>query len=164
MKKRLSFARAIVNNPEVLILDEPTSGVDSESRVVMRELIENLSKEGKTIFFSSHDLEEVQKICSHISILKKGQILFEGSLKDIKEKFGYSEVFVVMKDSESVSKFIKKIQGLGNNIKVNGNTISFIPTKSCSQDLKSEDIISTWTNKSNLEEVYLDVLSSKLKE
>ena len=61
MKKRLSFARALINDPDILVLDEPTSGVDPESRILIRNLMKNLVESGKTIFFSSHDLEEVQK-------------------------------------------------------------------------------------------------------
>jgi ABC-2 type transport system ATP-binding protein len=83
MKKRLSFAKSIIHDPEILILDEPTSGVDFESRVIIREIITELHEKGSTIFLSSHDLEEVRKICTDIIIINQGQIQFQGKLNDI---------------------------------------------------------------------------------
>ncbi|MDR2624027.1 MAG: ABC transporter ATP-binding protein [Methanobrevibacter sp.] len=86
MKKRLLFARAIVHNPQILILDEPTNGVDLESRLIMRNLIKKFASEDKIIFFSSHDLNEVQKICTKIIILNKGEKMFDGTLEELKIK------------------------------------------------------------------------------
>ncbi|MDR2873562.1 MAG: ABC transporter ATP-binding protein [Methanobrevibacter sp.] len=83
MKKRLSFAKSIIHDPEVLILDEPTSGVDFESRLIIREIIKELHEKGSTIFLSSHDLEEVRKICTDIIIINQGQIQVQGKLNDI---------------------------------------------------------------------------------
>jgi len=83
MRKRLSFAKSIVHNPEILILDEPTSGVDFESRVIIRELIKELHEKGSTIFLSSHDLGEVYKLCTDIIIINHGKIQIQGKLKEI---------------------------------------------------------------------------------
>ncbi|MDR2829690.1 MAG: ABC transporter ATP-binding protein [Methanobrevibacter sp.] len=80
MKKRLCIARSLIPNPELLILDEPTSGLDPESRVLIRKILKNLTIKDKTIFISSHDLEEVQKTCSHIGILNKGELILNTSL------------------------------------------------------------------------------------
>ncbi|MDR1818921.1 MAG: ABC transporter ATP-binding protein [Methanobrevibacter sp.] len=87
MKKRLLFARAIVHNPLILILDEPTNGIDLESRLIVRNLIKKFANENKIILFSSHDLNEVQKICTNIIILNKGEKRFDGTLEELKIKY-----------------------------------------------------------------------------
>lgn len=87
MKKRLLFARAIVHDPQILILDEPTSGVDLESRLIMRNLIKKLADEDKIIFLSSHDLNEVQKLCTNLIILNKGEKMFDGTLEELKIEY-----------------------------------------------------------------------------
>ncbi len=101
MKKRLSFARAIINDPDILVLDEPTSGIDPESRILIRDLMRNFVKKGKTIFFSSHDLEEVQKISSILSVLNNGKIIFNGTLEEFINTFGHTVVFCHMNSPEN---------------------------------------------------------------
>jgi ABC-2 type transport system ATP-binding protein len=85
--KRLAIVRCLISDPELLILDEPTLGVDPESRHLIRELLKDLSAKGKMIFISSHDLGEIQKICSHLPIIKKGNILFKGSLDELIKQY-----------------------------------------------------------------------------
>jgi ABC-2 type transport system ATP-binding protein len=87
MKKRLLFARGIVHDPQVLILDEPTNGIDLESKVLMRNLIKKFANEKKTIFFSSHDLNEVEKVCTNLAIISKGEKVFNGKLDELKSKY-----------------------------------------------------------------------------
>lgn len=84
MKKRISLARSLIADPDLLILDEPISGLDPESRILIRNILKNLQKEGKTIFFASHDLDEIEKIATDIIIIKNGKILFDGELNDVK--------------------------------------------------------------------------------
>jgi ABC-2 type transport system ATP-binding protein len=83
MKQRLSLAAALLSNPEVLVLDEPTNGLDPEGIKQMRELIISIAQEGKTIIISSHILDEIQKMCSHYCILKNGKKLMQGSISDL---------------------------------------------------------------------------------
>ncbi|MFT6001993.1 MAG: ABC-type multidrug transport system ATPase subunit [Flavobacteriales bacterium] len=83
MKQRLALAAALLSNPEVLVLDEPTNGLDPEGIRQMRELIISIAKEGKTIIISSHILDEIQKMCSHYAILKHGKLLKQGAIGDI---------------------------------------------------------------------------------
>jgi len=83
MKQRLSLAAALLSNPEVLVLDEPTNGLDPEGIKQMRELIISIAKEGKTIIISSHILDEIQKMCDHYCILKHGKKLMQGSISDL---------------------------------------------------------------------------------
>jgi len=87
MKQRLSIAVALLNQPELLILDEPTNGLDPNGIIEMRELFKRLNQEqGITILISSHLLGEIEKLVSHVGIIHKGQLLFEGTLQDLIQK------------------------------------------------------------------------------
>lgn len=83
MKQRLALASALLSDPEVLVLDEPTNGLDPQGINQMRELILSIADEGKTIIISSHLLDEVQKICSHVAILKNGKLIKQGSIDEL---------------------------------------------------------------------------------
>jgi ABC-2 type transport system ATP-binding protein len=89
MKQRLAIASAMLNNPEVLILDEPTNGLDPEGIIQIREIIKSIANQGTTIILASHLLDEVEKVCSHVIILKKGVSLYCGSVAGITAKNGY---------------------------------------------------------------------------
>lgn len=75
MKQRLAIGAALLGNPEVLIFDEPTNGLDPVGIAEIRELIKKLSLEGKTIIMASHLLDEVEKVCTHVAILKQGTLI-----------------------------------------------------------------------------------------
>lgn len=83
MKQRLAIASAMLNDPEILVLDEPTNGLDPEGIAEIRELIVSIAKEGKTILIASHILDEIEKICTHVAILKKGNLLEIGPLHEV---------------------------------------------------------------------------------
>ncbi len=84
MKQRLSLARTLAHDPDVLILDEPASGLDPRARVEIRELLGELANMGKTIFFSSHILADVEDVCSHIGIVEAGELIIQGSIDELK--------------------------------------------------------------------------------
>lgn len=88
MKQRLSLARSLVHDPQLLILDEPASGLDPRARIELRELLWALQGMGKTIIVSSHILSELQEICTHVGIMEAGRLLAEGSPDDIGERLG----------------------------------------------------------------------------
>jgi ABC-2 type transport system ATP-binding protein len=83
MKQRLAIAAAILNHPEVLVLDEPTNGLDPQGIAEIRELIIAISKEGKTIIIASHILDEIEKVCTHVAILKFGNLVRQGTIEEI---------------------------------------------------------------------------------
>ncbi len=83
MKQRLAIASAIMGDPDMLILDEPTNGLDPEGIAEVRDLIKRLASQGKTIILASHLLDEVQKVCTDLLVLKKGVKIYEGSIDDI---------------------------------------------------------------------------------
>jgi ABC-2 type transport system ATP-binding protein len=83
MKQRLAVALALLNDPEFLILDEPTNGMDPEGIVEIRNLIIDLNRRGKTILLASHLLSEVEQVCTHLAILKKGVVVSQGAMADL---------------------------------------------------------------------------------
>jgi len=160
MKKRLSFVRAIINDPDILVLDEPTSGIDLESRILIRDALRNFVKRGKTVFFSSHDLEEVKKVSSSLSILNKGKIIFNGSLDELIKTFGQNEVYIQMKNPDDAFSMIKKFENNVTSLKINGPIISFIPNPGYTPDLESKKIISSWNMEASIENAYINAISS----
>jgi ABC-2 type transport system ATP-binding protein len=83
MMQRIGFAQALVNDPDLVILDEPTGGLDPFGRMDIRRLIEDLRRRGKTVFFSSHELSEVELVCDRVAILARGRVVAEGSAADL---------------------------------------------------------------------------------
>ncbi|MBX9956168.1 ABC transporter ATP-binding protein [Peribacillus simplex] len=98
MKKKLGIAQAIIHEPELIFLDEPTSGLDAESAIHIQKLIKDLQKKGVTIFMTSHNLYEVEKICTRIAIMKEGQIVNIGTMEELR-KIYRSTITVKLKHS-----------------------------------------------------------------
>ncbi len=92
MKQRLAIASALLNNPEILILDEPTNGLDPQGIHQIRELIKKIASEGTTILLASHLLDEVEKVCSHVVILRKGENLYDGTVDGMLASNGFFEL------------------------------------------------------------------------
>jgi ABC-2 type transport system ATP-binding protein len=83
MQQRVGLAQALINNPDLLILDEPTSGLDPLGRMKVREIIQRLKNEGKTVFFSSHELGEVETVCDRVAIINQGELKTMGRVSDL---------------------------------------------------------------------------------
>lgn len=118
MKQRLSLARTLAHDPSILILDEPASGLDPRARVEIRELLVELAKMGKTIFFSSHILADVSEICSHIGIIEGGKMVAQGSMEQMRAQLmPHREIIVTVRDEETATKVksaVSSIQGVVN--------------------------------------------------
>ena len=87
MQQRVGLAQALINDPDLLILDEPTSGLDPLGRMKVREIIQRLRDEGKTVFFSSHELGEVETVCDRVGILHEGRLQVEGRVSDLTARY-----------------------------------------------------------------------------
>ena len=104
MKQRLSLARALIHDPEVLVLDEPASGLDPRARIDLRNLLAELRAMGKTIIISSHILSELAEMCSHVAIMEAGSILASGTPREIATAYKPGrEVFVKLATGEERS-------------------------------------------------------------
>jgi len=94
MLQRLGMAQALINNPEILFLDEPTDGIDPIGRIEIREILNELRNEGKTIFINSHLLSEVERISDEIAILKGGKLIKRGPLEHFTNETGYYKILL----------------------------------------------------------------------
>lgn len=104
LKQRLSLARTLAHDPAVLILDEPASGLDPRARIEIRELLVELARMGKTIFFSTHILADVSEICTHIGIIEAGKIIAQGSMQEMRAQLQpHREITVTVKDAEAAA-------------------------------------------------------------
>lgn len=128
MIRKLAIARAIINDPEVLFLDEPSSGLDPDAQRMVRNLILELSKEGKTVFLNSHDLDEVQRICDRIAILQRGRIMVCDAVKSLRRKFSGPRVIISTSDNKSAERAFEILNSLDfvYNCEIDGKKISLM--------------------------------------
>ena len=114
MKQRLALARVLLHDPELLLLDEPASGLDPRARIEVRELLVALKEMGKTILISSHILHELSQLCTRIGIIEAGEMVAEGSLEDIFRKLQLMRVIHVRFDlpAEDLQQRIEQIPGV----------------------------------------------------
>ncbi len=118
MRRRLDLASGLLHNPQLLILDEPTVGLDIESRFVVWDLLKELRKQGITILLSSHYLEEVDSLADQIGIIDKGQVIAEGAPEMLKEKLGNSRITLKVKEfsnlveAERVKSIVSSVHGV----------------------------------------------------
>jgi ABC-2 type transport system ATP-binding protein len=167
MVQRLSVAIALVNDPVVLVMDEPTIGMDPEATAHFRDLFTNLSKEGKTIFISSHLLDEVERICTHIGMINKGEIIFNGPINQVLESF--TQRWVVEAELEKVTEnIVSSLKTLASvsDVKVEQNKllIELKEKKDVRGEISSEIfrqkgvLLSLNLHKITLEDAYLQAL------
>jgi len=122
MKQRLCLARTLTHDPQVLILDEPASGLDPRARIEIRELLKELQAMGKTIFFSSHILLEVAEICTSIGIIEGGRLIVQGTLDEIRGQEGVRRVRLTLTDrAQEAVNLLKSIPGVLNAMIVREN-------------------------------------------
>ena len=107
MKQRMAIASALLNDPEVLILDEPTNGLDPQGIHEIRQIIKQIAKTGTTILLASHLLDEVEKVCSHVIVIRKGTKLYEGRVDQMTTSHGFFELKVLNNEE----KLIKTLEG-----------------------------------------------------
>lgn len=118
MKQRLALASALLGDPEVLVLDEPTNGLDPQGIAEVRNIIKKIANEGKTIVLASHVLDEVEKICTDVAVLKMGKLIASGSINSILT--GKDQVFVAAENTETLRLTLEQIPEI-INLKQDGN-------------------------------------------
>ena len=133
MKQRLAIAGALLNDPYVLILDEPTNGLDPQGIIQIREIIQQIATNGTTIILASHLLDEVEKVCSHVVILERGKTLYSGRVDEVTASFGYFEL-----GSSDNSKLNEVLNSMNYFEKIlpNGNQLKAI----LKEDLSAESL------------------------
>jgi ABC-2 type transport system ATP-binding protein len=118
MKQRLAIASALLNDPTVLILDEPTNGLDPMGIAEIRELIKKIAANGKTIILASHLLDEVQKVCTHFAVLKRGNLVHIGPVDDVGKG---EETVEVSADVENLNELLLAFAGTSSIDRENGS-------------------------------------------
>ena len=108
MKQRLAIALALLNDPDLIILDEPTNGLDPSGIIEIRELIRSLGEQGKTIFLSSHLLHEVEQVCDHVAILNKGRVIAQGPVSELLHRGKRLQLRV--SDTESAVSLLRDVE------------------------------------------------------
>jgi len=168
MKRRFQLAKALVHNPDIIILDEPTAGVDVELRKDLWKYLRDLHKSGKTILLTTHYIEEAELLCEKVSIIDNGIVLKEGSPKKLIETFGKTGIIIEL---ESIpKKLVKSIDDL--NAKIDENKLIFEvknPGSSLPKIIQkltdaNAKIKSIKPNSSSLEEVFLNFTGKKIND
>ena len=164
MKQRLAIASALLSNPEVMILDEPTNGLDPEGIAEIRQLIIEIAGEGKTIILASHLLDEVQKICSEFAVLRKGKLIYSGA---VESDFGEETVIeVATNDMPTLELIIHEFAGYRSHIMQDG-----VMEVKCQKNVDAGSLNAFLidrgqhphhlaTKKKNLEQQFLEILSN----
>lgn len=165
MKQRLAIASALLNEPEILILDEPTNGLDPQGIHQIREIIKEIAAKGTTILLASHLLDEVEKVCSHVVVLRKGVKLYSGRVDEMISSHGFFEL-KSNKDTELV-KLLENHKSFGK-VKVQDNLVTaFLIEPMRSEDFNKyifeQGIILTHLvqRKESLEEQFLQLTDNK---
>jgi len=163
MKRRLMIARALVHEPKILLLDEPTAGVDVELRRGMWDFLREINEAGTTIILTTHYLEEVELLCKRLAIINKGEIIEQGSVKELVSKLNY--VTLVLDTTEPVKEAtmvllrelaIKKIDDVTLELTLSpGQTVNDAIRKISSTGVQ---ITNVRNSGSRLEEVFINVL------
>ncbi len=114
MRQRLAIGRAIVNNPELLILDEPNRGLDVEGKEMLKDIINEYHKKGATVLINSHDLNDIQEYVTHLSFLNKGQIAYSGSYNDLIKSQQNKKYKIIVENPQNIIEQVSKLDFVKN--------------------------------------------------
>lgn len=162
MKQRLSIAAALLSNPPVLILDEPTNGLDPEGIAEVRELIKEIAASGKTIIMASHLLDEVQKVCTHFCVLRKGKKLHEGNVSETLGEI--NKIEIAANDTVELESIVKSFPGTLTYSKNGSSLLITMKEGSDAADLndycfeKGITLKKLFTHRNSLEQEFLKIL------
>ncbi|WP_297868065.1 ABC transporter ATP-binding protein [uncultured Flavobacterium sp.] len=135
MKQRLAIASALLNDPEILILDEPTNGLDPQGIRQIRDIIKIIASQGTTILLASHLLDEVEKVCSHVVVLRKGEMLYQGTVHNMIENNSFFEL--KSNDMLRLKTVLDKHPFVENTIEEDGKLMVYLKQDIAAQDLNS---------------------------
>ena len=167
MKQRLAIASAILNDPEILILDEPTNGLDPQGIHQIRDIIKQIAAKGTTILLASHLLDEVEKVCTHIIVLKKGEILYSGLVEEMSANEGFFELQA--EDNENLVTVLKTHPAIESIVSKEGKVLAYLKSGLEAKDLNrflfNENISLDHLvkRKNSLEEQFLELTKSSSK-
>ena len=164
MKQRLAIASALLNDPEILILDEPTNGLDPQGIHQIRDIIKLIASQGTTILLASHLLDEVEKVCTHVVVLRKGEILYTGLVDGMSANEGFFELQA--DDPERLIEAVKTHSAVKNVINEDGKILVYLKNDLGAQELNrflfEKNIVLNHLvkRKNSLEEQFLELTNS----
>jgi ABC-2 type transport system ATP-binding protein len=171
MKRRINIASALLHDPKILFMDEPTVGIDPQSRNLIFEVVEKLHKDGMTIIYTTHYMEEAERFCDRIGIIDNGQIIAQGTLDELKHQGGEKESLVISGNGISEDK-VAKLKSAGYSVTSVENKLTFL-----SSNLKTEmpkmivacndagiEIEHIDIHRVNLETVFLSLTGKQLRD
>jgi ABC-2 type transport system ATP-binding protein len=166
MQQRLGLARVLIHDPQVLLLDEPASGLDPRARIEMMAILEELQRLGKTIIISSHILSELQNLCNRVAIIEKGKLIYSGPVQGVRDQMSTGRIYwvTVVGDSSRAIEILKTRQEVSEVVPVDGQIKvtftnhdtdpTFLPETLVQNGIKFNGL---WEDELGLEEVFLRV-------
>ncbi|MDX2414642.1 MAG: ABC transporter ATP-binding protein [Bacteroidales bacterium] len=173
MKRRINIACSLLHKPEILILDEPTAGVDPQNRNHIFEVIENLNSEGMTIIYTTHYMEEAERLCDTIGVIDLGTIRAYGTLSELREISGAMDIITIRSSGTTEKDFERIKNTIPYNIVDNSNNSLRIECDNISEDISGIienlkaaglDIKGVEAQGANLESIYLRLTGKKLRD
>lgn len=170
LKKRLGVAIALVNNPEIVFLDEPTSGLDPQARRAIWNVISDLKRQGKTVFLTTHYMDEAEVLADSVTIIHKGEIIAQGTPEQLIEKFGKRSMLIIKKCDEKAINILKdqgfeaEFDGTSGSLKVilnSQNDLRKIINALNSGKIRFGEL---QLKSSSLEDVFLNLIGAKISE
>jgi lipooligosaccharide transport system ATP-binding protein len=168
MKRRLTIARALINDPRLLLLDEPTTGLDPQARHILWDRLFRLKEQGTTLLVTTHYMDEAEQLCDRLVVIDKGRIMAEGSPADLIRRYSSREVLEVRFGSTQNAEVARRMQGLGERVEVLPDRI-LIYSDSGEHELERMSAaglhpITSLVRRSSLEDVFLRLTGRNLIE
>ncbi len=168
MKRRLTIARALVNDPEIVMLDEPTTGLDPQARHLVWERLFRLKQQGVTLVLTTHYMDEAEQLCDRLVVMDKGRIVATGSPRELIERYSTREVVELRFNTEDQGVYASKLDGIGHRIEVLPDRVLLYADDG---DAGVEEVarrgltpVSVLVRRSSLEDVFLHLTGRTLVE
>ncbi|RZT57419.1 lipooligosaccharide transport system ATP-binding protein [Microcella alkaliphila] len=168
MKRRLTIARALINDPRILLLDEPTTGLDPQARHILWDRLFRLKERGTTLVLTTHYMDEAEQLCDRLVVVDKGQIMAEGSPASLIREYSSREVLEVRFGSDKNSEAAERVAGIGERIEVLPDRLLIYSNNGEAELEKITKLglhpITSLVRRSSLEDVFLRLTGRSLIE
>jgi ABC-2 type transport system ATP-binding protein len=172
MKRRINLASALLHSPKILFMDEPTVGIDPQSRNLIFEVLEELHKKGMTIVYTTHYMEEAERLCDRIGIIDHGEIIAQGTLDELRSSTNADESIIVHFGGPTENNIGELMKSFNNIINATENSVTF-SSKNSGKELPQLllqinhlglEVHQVEINKVNLETIFLNLTGRKLRD
>jgi len=168
MKRRLTIARGLVNEPEILMLDEPTTGLDPQARHILWDRLFRLKEQGVTLVITTHYMDEAEQLCDRLMVMDKGKIMAEGSPAELIKKYSSKEVLEVRFGSANNAQVAKELKGIGTRLEILPDRILVYAEngEKCLEQIVKKGLhpVTSLVRRSSLEDVFLRLTGRTLVE